>query len=315
MRLSQGERIDSWPSSIQIFSLYIDHLTPIINNNMKPAICSQLTILVTLCLGLCVCGCATLYVQPATVRQDSVEVNVTVDWPHTPNGLAIIGFPPKTIGISLKKAGKLIETANVNLNKGKYTYKFANVEEDSEYIIEPRTFVVFEIGQGAGPYEIPSPPSPLSPPSPPDGSNYQKGYKRAMEYRNEQIQDYRIVIELHFLSDSNRNEFLRGFNEAYAEANDGARGKKLVVFLKQSVKGGIYEQAFEIGKKHVNSQITDSFIQSMISRSVGLGGFELGWKAGYIEGCVQEMFKKKGGDKEDLYQKAEMIYNSLKSAL
>jgi len=117
------------------------------------------------------------------------------------------------------------------------------------------------------------------------------------------------------LSGPNRNEFLRGFNEAYAEANDSARGKKLVVFLKQSLKGGIYEQAFEIGKKHVNSQITDSFIQTVISRTLGLGGFELGWKAGCIEGLVQEMFKKTDGDKENLYQEAEITYNSLKSAL
>ncbi|MFQ6036527.1 MAG: hypothetical protein ACE5NM_11880 [Sedimentisphaerales bacterium] len=264
------------------------------------------------CGGLLTCGCATLYVQPASVRQDTVEVTVTADWPHTPDGLAIIGLPPKTIGISLNRAGKLIETANVNLNKGKYTYTFANVEQDSEYIIEPHTFVVFEVGQGAGPYKIPSVPSV---PSAPDVSYYQRGYKRAMEYRNEQIQDYRIVIELRLLSEVNRNEFLRGFDEAYAEANDSARGKKLVFFLKQSVRGGVYEQAFEIGKKHVNSQITDSFIQTMIRRSLGLGGFELGWKAGYIEGCVQEIFKKKGGNKKDLYQKAEIIYNSFKNAL
>ena len=277
------------------------------DTNIKSAMRSLLIVVVLLCVGLLACGCATLYVQPATVRQDSVEVTVTVDWPHTPNGLAIMGFPPETIGISLNRAGKLIETRNVKLKKGKYTYTFANVEEDFEYIIEPRTFVVFEVGQGAGPYKMPSvQPTPKVP-------YFQKGHKRAMEYRNEEIRDYRIVIELYHLSGPNRDEFLRGFNEAYAEANDSARGKKLVVFLKQSLK--IYEQAFEIGKKHVNKQVTDSFIKTVISRSLGLGGFELGWKAGYIEGCVQEIFKKKGGDKEDLYQKAEMIYNSLKSAL
>jgi len=282
------------------------------DTNIKSAMRSLLIAVVLLCLGLWAVGCATLYVQPATVRQDSVDVTVTVDRPHTPNGLAILGLPPETIGINLNRAGKLIETMNVNLKEGKYTHTFANVEEDSEYIIEPRTFVVFEVGQGAGPYKIPSLPSV---PSAPDDSYSQKGHKRAQEYRNGQVRDYRIVIELRLLSDSNRNEFLQGFNEAYAEANDSARGKKLVVFLKQSLEGGIYEQAFEIGKKHINSQITDSFIQTVIGRSLGLGGFELGWKAGYIEGCVQEIFKKKGGDKEDLYQKAEMIYNSLKSAL
>jgi len=201
--------------------------------NNKSVIRSLLIAVVLMCLGLSAFGCATLYVQPATVKQDSVDVTVIMDRPHTPNGLAIVGFPPKMIGINLKRAGKLIETMNVNLKKGKYTCTFANVEEDFEYIIEPRAFVVFEVGQGAGPYKIqslPSPPSTPSTPSPPDDSYYQNGYERAMEYRNEEMRDYRIVIELHHLSAPNRDEFLRGFNEAYAEANDSSRGKKLVFF-------------------------------------------------------------------------------------
>jgi len=277
--------------------------------NNKFAIWSLLIAVVLLYLGLSACGCATLYVQPASVKQDSVDVTVTVDWPRTPNGLAIIGLPPKMIGINLKRAGKLVEAMNVNLKKGKYTHTFANVEEDFEYIIEPRTFVVFEVGQGAGPYKMPS----VQRPS--DFAHFQKGHKCAQEYRNGQVQDYRIVIELHYLSPLNRDEFLLGFLQAYVQANDMTSGEKYVNILKQSLAGGVYEQAFELGKKHVNKQVTDAFIQTTINRSLGLGGFELGWKAGYIEGRVQQMSQKTGGDKERLYQEAQIMYNSLKNAL
>jgi len=276
---------------------------------MKPVIGSPLTILMLLCLGLLAGGCATLYVQPATLQADSLEVTVTVDWPRTTNGLAIIGFPPKMIGINLKRAGRLSETMNVKLKKGKYKHTFENVEEGIEFIIEPRTFVVFEVGKGAGPYKIQS----TQPPS--DASIYQRGHKRALEYRNGQVRDYRLVIEIHLLPPSNRDEFLQGFNQGYHETDNSELGKKYVGVLEQALSGGVYEQAFQMGQKHANNQVTDELVQAMINRSLGLGGFELGWKAGYIEGFVQEMFKKKGGDKEDLYQEAETIYNSLKNAL
>lgn len=92
-----------------------------------------------------------------------------------------------------------------------------------------------------------------------------------------------------------------------------ARGEKYAETLKQAISGEVYEQAFEIGKKHANKQVTDELVQSTISRSLGLGGFELGWKAGYIDGVVQEeMKKKKDVDKENLYIEAETTYNFLK---
>jgi len=277
--------------------------------NNKFAIRSLLTMVVPLCLGLLACGCATLYVQPSTVQQDSLEVTMTVDKPHTPNGLAIIGFPPRTIGISPKRAGQLGKPVDVNLKNGQYKHTFNNVKEDFEYIIEPRAFVVFKVGQGRGPYKMPSAPPP------PDVPDYQKGYKRAWQYRSGEVRDYRLVIELQALSPSNRDKFLLGFQAAYIQANDRAMGDKYVDILEQSLAGGVYEQSFELGKKHVNSQVTDAFIRATISRSVGLGGFELGWKAGYIEGFVQEMYKKRDGDRESLYQEAEKMYNSFRSAL
>lgn len=278
-------------------------------NNMKPSICLSLTILVLLFIGLLTCGCATLYVQPATLQADSLDVTVTVDWPRAPNGLAIIGFPPKIIGINLKRAGRLSETMNVRLKKGRYKHTFVNIEEGIEYVIEPRTLVVFEVGKGAGPYKIQA----AQPPS--DATIYQEGHKRALEYRNGQVRDYRLVIELHLLPPSNRDEFLQGFNQGYQEADNSELGKKYVEILAQALSGGVYEQAFQMGQYHANGEVTDALVQGMINRSLGLGSFELGWKAGYIEGFIQEMFKKMDGDKESLYQEAETKYNSLKKAL
>ena len=302
-------------------------------NNMRLIVWSSLTTMVLLCLGLLACGCATLYVQPVNIEGDSVEIIVTVDRSRTENGLAIIGFPPETIGIRLKKEEQLSKTIDVKLRKGRYRYKFVNVQYDLEYIIEPRTFVVFEVGRGDGPYkmqtglpasvetplpeslETPLPESLETPLPTPDKSYYTKGHKSATEYRNGKIRDFHIVVELHSLSPTNQDEFLQGFHDAYAEENDSARGKKYMVFLKQSLQGDIYGQAFEQGRKHVNEQVADSFIKTTIHRSLGLGGFELGWKAGYIEGFVEEMFKKKGGDRESLYQMAENKYNLLKRSL
>jgi hypothetical protein len=240
---------------------------------------------------------------------DSLEVTVTVDKPRSSDGIAIIGSPPQTIGINLKRAGKLSETMNVNLKNGKYNYTFDNVNEDIECIIEPRSFIVFEIGLGVGPYKLLSHPSSINVP------NYQNGYKRGREHRRGEVRDYRLVIELYPMSPSNRDKFLMGFQAAYIEANDSLQSEKYVNIMKQSLSGEVYEQAFETAKKHVNNQVTDAFIQTAINRSIGLGGFELGWKAGYIEGFVQEMSKKRASDKEALYIEAETKYDALRKSL
>lgn len=280
-------------------------------DNIKSSARPLLTTSVLLCLGLLVCGCATLYVQPAEVHGDSLSFVVAVDKPHTPNGIAIVGLPPKTIGINIKKEGKLIEAMNVNLYNGQYRHTFDNVEEDYEYIVEPRSSVAFEVGLGDGPYKLPNLPSSRTT----DTSNYQKGYRRALECRNGEVRDFRIAIDLYHLSPAERNKFLMGFRGAYIKANDMARGEKNTEILKQSISGKVYEQALEIGKKHAKKEVTDEFVQSTIGRSLGLGGFELGWKAGYIDGSVQEeMSKKKDVDKENLYQEAETSYNLLKKA-
>jgi hypothetical protein len=267
-----------------------------------------LIVAILLCFGLLTTGCATLYIQPANIQQDSVELKVTVDGPLSPNGIAIIGLPPDKIEVICKEGGQLGEPIEVKLKNGLYKHTFYDVTEDLEFVIDPHTFVAFEVGQGVGPYKM------LSIPVPPVASDYQKGYNLALQYQSGAVRDYRLVTELYPLSPSNRDKFLLGFQAAYIQANDRARGDKYIEILKQAITDTVYEQAFNIGKQHANKEATDESVQTTLKRSIGLGGFELGWKAGYIEGFVQEMLKKTGGDKENLYQQADEKYNLLRSA-
>lgn len=185
-------------------------------NNIKSSARPILTTAVLLCFGFLVCGCATLYIQPGEIHGDSLSIIVSVDKPRTHNGIAIVGLPPKTIGINVKKEGKLIDAMNVNLNDGQYRHTFDNVEEDYEYFIEPRSSVAFEVGLGSGPYKLP-------PSQAIDSSNYQKGYKRALECRNGEVRDFRIAIDLYHLSPAERNKFLMGFRRIYEGKRYGTR--------------------------------------------------------------------------------------------
>jgi hypothetical protein len=143
-----------WPNQECIYERRINLFH--FKNNIRLVILSSVKVVLLLCLGLSACGCATLYVQPATVHGDSLDFIVTVDKPRTPNGLAIIGFPPKTIGINLEREGRLVETLNVNLKNGQYKHTFEHYIKDYEYIVEPRAFVVFDVGLGIGPYKLPA---------------------------------------------------------------------------------------------------------------------------------------------------------------
>ncbi len=266
-----------------------------------------LTMVVPCCLGLLAYGCATLYVQPTKTKQGSMEVTVAVGKPKEPNGLAIIGFPPKTIRIIPKRAGQWLETVDVNLEKNQYKHTFDDIEAFK--IDKNGLAIAFSVGKGAGPYKMPSPHEPITAAKP------QKKDKYTQKYQNEELGDYRLVIELYPLSPSNRDKFLQGFKTAYIQTNEDTLGENYVNILKQSLAGGVYEQAFELGKRHAKSQVTDELVQTTIGRSLGLGGFELGWKAGYIEGFVQGRFETGPHDKETLYQKAEAMYNALRAAL
>ena len=137
---------------------------------------------------------------------------------------------------------------------------------------------------------------------------YEQGQKCGLKFRNDQLRAYRVVIELH--SSSDRNKFLRGFKGAYTKASDTGLGEEWGEVLKESVEGGIYEQAFEQGEKHVRGQVSNAQIQTFIRRTIGLArSFELGWKAGYIDGFIQG--KSEPGS---FYEQAETMYRMCRAA-
>jgi hypothetical protein len=166
--------------------------------NMKPTIRLLLTMILPCCFGLAASSCATLYVQPANIKQGSVEVIVTVDKPKEPNGLAINGFPPKTIRVIPKRAGQWGEPVQANLQKGQYRLTIDDVEE---YKIDKSGLsIAFEVGKGAGPYKVSSSTEPT------EVSSYEQSRKRIHEYNGVEFQDYRLVIELYSMSPSNRDK-------------------------------------------------------------------------------------------------------------
>ena len=128
---------------------------------------------------------------------------------------------------------------------------------------------------------------------------------------------YELVIMLHSLPEQDRDQFLRGFGDAYDDSHDGQMGQEYVRVLRQSLEGGFYEKAVEQGMKYVNGQATDTGIQEVISSSVGLSqGASLGWKAGYIAGFAKEMARQKPElAQEQYYQHGETKYNALRGAL
>jgi hypothetical protein len=147
----------------------------------------------------------------------------------------------------------------------------------------------------------------------------QSGYDYAVRYREGDLPAYRIVIELRLLAESEREEFLNGFQRAYNEANDRQRGIEYSNILSQALEGGFYDEAFKQGKLYVSGEITDIRIQELISGSVGLSrGSGLGWKAGYIAGFAHEMVRRGSGfiGNEDIfYSQGETKYNALRGPL
>lgn len=270
---------------------------------MKISLKTILAVLAIFYLGILSSGCqSTVSVRPGdvTIRPgESVKVIVT----------SVEGALPKTVWIKSKKPGIAAWSSPVVMSHigRQYTYTFEKVEKEFEYVIDIKA-------EGVGPYEVKIRAI--------ENVEYKKGLNLAREYQNGTIKDYRIVIKLHSLSPPGQEEFLRGFMSAYVEANKSALGEKYVGILRASLAGDQYDQAFEQGKKHVNNQVTDTQIQTLIRRSLGISGsVALGWKAGYIEGFNQEKLQKALSEKpkikhkeKNYYQQAQAMYDALRAA-
>ena len=253
-------------------------------------------------IGILCCGCEPIKftVEPGDT---SVLYGGSVPVRITPVGQP----PPKTVGIKSRKPGSETwsEPVALSLTEGQYTYTFANVGEELEYVLDVNA-------EGAGPYRITVKLT----------REYKAGYSLAEKYRKAEVGGYRLVIELQSLLAPGREEFLRGFMDVYAGAGAGAEGKKHVEILRQAVAGDNFELALEQGARHANNQVTDAQVQMLIRRSIGVSkGIELGWKAGYIEGYKREMAKAATSavqpaiQLENLYSQAQAMYDALRAGI
>lgn len=266
-----------------------------------------------LVLPIAGCGFTTLCVPNDPLLQASgarmrVTVPVTVkrgrQW--CANGLVVRG-KPKTVRLMWREEGESEDWAASDSNG---TYVADNVGQILRYMIDVNaleTPILKRFGKAEGPYEILLP----------ETKAYLKGRELGSLHRSGQLRTYRLLIVLFELYsppsetyDHDRDEFLRGFRTAYAEAKgDAELASRVVDVLKQSMStaSGRYREALAYGKRHVNNDVTDAEIERFIRLTINEPGCELGVKAGYIEGIVQGHPKP---DQESSYENAELMYLS-----
>ena len=156
--------------------------------------------------------------------------------------------------------------------------------------------------------------------------HYWKGERAAKGYMAEQFRGYRIVIMLNDIdpSLSGREDFLKGFNAAFAEVDRAGDGIKYSKIFLEAASSSEFETAQEMGSKHAQGLVTNSQIQNLIHSSLGVSRSRaLGWKAGYVKGFkTQRVSDAKKQDKsadkqttEDrFYKEAAATYNALRAA-
>ena len=247
-------------------------------------------------------GCTTVFsVHPGNtdvVRGKAVAVRAMV----------AKGTPPKTLGILTRKptTAGWGEPIAMEPNNGDFTYTFVGIKEGFEYRLDVNA-------EGAGPYMV----------AVSESSDYDEGHKAAIDYLSGDLLDYQIVIRLRKLEEGNRENFLQGFASAFSEKNLGEKGDRYAKVLRGAIATDSFDIAFEWGIKHVNAEVTNAQVQTLIRGSIGVsGGVALGWKAGYIKGFSEEVAKKKTAgaqplelpDEIGLYRRAESMYEALRAA-
>jgi len=192
----------------------------------------------------------------------------------------------------------------VGSEEGVFRHTFANVTEDIEYMIFPRV-----PSEQTGPYTITVIPYPKA---------YKRGHALAESYGAGQIKDYMFVIELYALSETDKENFLQGFEAVYAQAGEAEKGQDYAQVLRQSISGDSFQQGFEQGRKHVNNEVTDAQIQTLIGRSIGVSRpITLGWKAGYIKGYTKmELLGKPPTENLQVaYREGQAMYDALRAVI
>jgi len=150
-----------------------------------------------------------------------------------------------------------------------------------------------------------------------------KGRELGRKHRTEQLRTYRLLIALvkgyptsSPTHEADRSEFLRGFGEAYADANvdTAERAKRVEDLLRKSLplEDSIYRRLLEQGGMHEKGQMSNAQIANIIQRYIDSPEREIACKAGYIEGYVQAHSSL---DKEDLYVDALWMYIAVRPSM
>lgn len=145
------------------------------------------------------------------------------------------------------------------------------------------------------------------------------GETAATKLRNNLIQDFQLVIGYLEINEPDRECYISAFQKVYIEYNEADTGRQYAELIRESVKGGHYKAAYELGQEHVAGNIIDATVQKRIRSSVGLSGsITLGWKTGYINGHAQGTIKAMSysapEDIEKAYVKAKAMYDALRAS-
>ena len=192
----------------------------------------------------------------------------------------------------------------VQSKEGVFHHVFSDIREDLEYTINTSL-----PSEGIGPYRIKVVPYPKA---------YRRGHGLAELYRIGKIKDYMLVIELYTLSSVEKEDFLQGFEASYAQFDEAKKGKEYAELLRASISGDSFKQGYEQGQKHVNNEVTDAQIQTLIGRSIGVSRpLTLSWKAGYIKGYtkIELLAKPPVEDLHVIYREGQAMYDALRAVI
>jgi hypothetical protein len=188
-----------------------------------------------------------------------------------------------------------------------YVYVFVGaLDQATEFTLDAGATIVNRKGLGNGPYRMMVDPV------------YLEGLRVGQQHQDGDLGTYRVVVDLRYrASSAAQNEaFLAGFQDAYAEADREDRGRRYAETIWQALRGEGYDLGREDGRRHVNSQVTDSYVQSVIGRTADRPTAALAWKAGYIDGFAGELVRKTPTrTHEDSLRAGETMYNSLKRGM
>jgi hypothetical protein len=273
------------------------------------------------CVCLAMGGCQwALTVQPGDMMVEPgnpVEVKVLAERSvnvHGPNGVAVESFKPGApVRLRFATGETWMKPAIRKIDAYHYVYTFrGTISESTQYTLDPDAKVVRSVGKGAGPYDVAVPIATIAP------SPLQEGRRLGRDHIVGTVPTYRLVIALRDtrLSTMDREVFLKGFLSAYQDANDVAEGRKYTDVLRDAVLGSMFEQGRQDGVRHARNQISDSFVQMLITNAGGSGATALAWKAGYIDGFAGVLSSKNAAvAHDDALNQAETMYNSLKRGL